>query len=162
MVMKVINKIFLALIFFFSLQVNAEEVWKPFGIELGQPLPENIKFINEHVPWGNSIEPPINNDLFEWVSVETVKDNKLVETIHARAKFKYTKDCRNAANDIITIAKNKKFNERSSYDKNEWYSWGAEKEKYSISVVCDYKYPTKYLHINWSIYIPTIDLTGID
>ena len=37
---------YLLIIFFLSLQANAEEVWKPFGIELGKALPNSLEVIN--------------------------------------------------------------------------------------------------------------------
>ena len=37
--------IFLIIVFFLSFQVSAEEVWKPFGIELGYKIIESVKEI---------------------------------------------------------------------------------------------------------------------
>ena len=34
------------IVFFFSLQTNAEDNWKPFGIELGKELPNSLEVTN--------------------------------------------------------------------------------------------------------------------
>ena len=45
---RIINSLmrYLLIIFFLSLQANAEEVWKPFGIELGKELPNSLEVTN--------------------------------------------------------------------------------------------------------------------
>ncbi|MBG76877.1 MAG: hypothetical protein CMI98_03275 [Pelagibacteraceae bacterium] len=132
----------LVIVFFFSLQTNAEEVWKPFGIELGKELPKNIKVIkkfNEHnwpskfsgtkqfsyfndfykIANGQFIALDKEDPTFKDIIVFTTKKSKQIIRIYTEVDYQREYQCRATMNEIIRIALSK------GYEGDSYWSVGG-------------------------------------
>tara|TARA_Y100000294_G_scaffold167059_1_gene175909 strand:- start:10 stop:567 length:558 start_codon:yes stop_codon:yes gene_type:complete len=131
MVMKVINKIFLVLIFFFLPSSVFSTEFESFGIKIGKKISNNIiiKSCYENIYdfYGDCyyVNPPVKNKLFTKYEVHITPKSKKV--VHLKA-YSDLINSKRKCNDNMEFLYESFLKKYSIFEKNKWIGGDGEKQ----------------------------------